>query len=182
MGEINKVKWVKLIVGLLTAHLTLLGTVRERLEKEWGSVDGLSEIMDFNYTRYYEEEMGKNLKRQFMSFTNLVDPGCLPQAKLFTNALEDELAVKERRRVNIDPGYLTPAKLILATTKDYSHRLYLGQGIYGEVTLIYSGDGFKPLPWTYPDYRSEDYSKYFSHVREVCRHQIRKESSIICEG
>jgi len=84
--------------------------------------------------------------------------------------------------VNIDPGYLTPAKLILATTKDYSHRLYLGRGIYGEIILVYSCGSFKPLPWTYPDYRSEDYSKYFSRVREVCRDQMRKESSITFDG
>lgn len=176
MGEIRKIKRVKLLVGLLTAHLTLLDTVREKLEEEWGPVDEMSELMDFNYTQYYEEEMGKNLKRRFMSFTNLVDPGFLPEAKLFTNALEDELAVKGRRRVNIDPGYITPAKLILTTTKDYSHRLYLGRGIYGEVTLIYSGGSFKPLPWTYPDYRSEACGKYFSRVREICRDQVRKES------
>ena len=182
MGKIREVKRVKLLVGLLTAHLTLLDTVREKLEGEWGPVDEVSELMDFNYTRYYEKEMGNNLKRQFMSFANLADPGCLPEAKLFTNALEKELSVKEQRRVNIDPGYLTPAKLILATTKDYSHRLYLGRGIYGEIILVYSCGSFKPLPWTYPDYRSEDYSKYFSRVREVCRDQMRKESSITFDG
>lgn len=167
MGRIREISPVKLLAGLITTHLPFFETIKERLEKEWGPVDCVSEIMNFNYTRYYEKEMGSPLYRQFVSFHKLIDPGGIAQIKLFTNSLESELSVEGRRRINIDPGYLTPARLVLATTKDCSHRIYLSNGIYAEITLIYQRGGFKPLPWTYPDYRSEAYGKYFSQVREI---------------
>ncbi len=173
MGQVGKVSPVKLLAGLITADLLLFAAVKERLEKVWGPVDCVSEIMDFNYTRYYEEEMGSPLYRQFISFQELVDPGSLAPRKLFTNSLENELAADGKRRINIDPGYLAPAKLVLATTKDRAHRIYLRDGIYAEVTLLYYRGRFTPLPWTYPDYRTSGYHQYFLQVREKCLRQTK---------
>jgi hypothetical protein len=179
MGQIREVLPVKILAGLLSRDVSLFETVKLELEKDWGPVDQQSDLMDFKFTRYYEEELGSNLKRLFMSFAGLADPGRLPEMKLFTNYLENKLSVDGRRRVNIDPGYITPARLILATTKDHSHRVYLGRGIYGDLTLIFSQGIFKPLPWTYPDYRSEEYGVYFRRVREICREQLRNSVPII---
>jgi hypothetical protein len=166
---------------LLSRDVELFETVKLELENEWGPVDRQSDLMEFFFTRYYEEELGSDLKRLFMSFAGLADPGRLPEMKLFTNYIEDKLSVDGRRRVNIDPGYITPARLILATTKDNAHRVYLGRGIYGDLTLIYSHSqgSFNPLPWTYPDYRSEEYIAYFKCVREMCRKQLRNSVPII---
>ena len=138
MGKAREVWPVKILVGLLSQNVELFETVKLELEREWGPIDQQSELMEFNFTRYYEEELGSDLKRLFISFAGLADPGRLPEMKLFTNYVENKLSVGGRRRVNIDPGYITPARLILATTKDHSHRVYLGKGIYGDLTLIYS--------------------------------------------
>jgi len=179
MGKAREVWPVKILVGLLSQNVELFETVKLELEREWGPIDQQSELMEFNFTRYYEEELGSDLKRLFISFAGLADPGRLPEMKLFTNYVENKLSVGGRRRVNIDPGYITPARLILATTKDHSHRVYLGKGIYGDLTLIYSQGSFNPLPWTYPDYRSEEYGAYFGRVREICREQLRNSVTII---
>lgn len=179
MGQVREVWPVKFLAGLLSGDVALFETVKSELEREWGPVDQQSDLMEFNFTRYYEEELGSDLKRLFFSFAGLADPGRLPEMKLFTNHIENKLSVGGRRMVNIDPGYLTPARLILATTKDHAHRVYLGRGIYGDLTLIYSQGSFNPLPWTYPDYRSEEYGVYFRCVRELCREQLRNSAPII---
>jgi hypothetical protein len=96
--------------------------------------------------------MGGNLKRQWISFKTLLNPDRLADIKVMTNDIEDGLAKDQKRIINIDPGYLTCANVILASTKDFSHRIYLSKGIYAEVTTIYKKEGFIKLPWTYPDY------------------------------
>lgn len=129
--------------------------------------------MEFNYTHYYDEEMGEKIRRQFISFAPLISPDQLPAIKLLTNKIEQSLAFEDKRQVNIDPGYLNLAKIILVTTKDYSHRLYLGQGIYGEVTLTYSKGKFNSFPWTYPDYQSQIYHQFFSEIRVIYAKQLQ---------
>lgn len=173
MGEVKEPKPVKLFLGLLIAKLPLLPQIYEALEKELGPIELSSELIDFTYTNYYEPEMGARLKRQFLSFRKLIAPDRLPEIKLFTNELERNFAEEGRRRVNLDPGYLTGANLVLATTKNFSHRLYLGKGIYGEVTLIFKGGKFEPLPWTYPDYRSN--LELFHEIRKKYLAQLREE-------
>lgn len=122
------------------------------LSEELGYIDYISEVMPFDYTDYYCAEMGDTLVRRFVSFDNLADPGDLPRVKLCTNKIEAVLAREGKRRVNIDPGYISEAHLILATGKKYTHRPYIGDGIYADVTLIYRDRTFHPLEWTYPDY------------------------------
>ena len=163
---------VKLFAGLLFTSLDFLGQAKERLVKEFGLMDKKSEVMDFTFTGYYDEEMGAGIKRQFVSFTRLILPEQLPVIKLLTNKIEQDLALKGKRRVNIDPGYLSLAKVVLATTKDYSHRLYLGQGIYGEVTLTYTKGKFSSFPWTYPDYQTQVYRQFFGEIREIYKKQL----------
>ncbi|MGB9920721.1 MAG: DUF4416 family protein [Moorellales bacterium] len=172
MGRAREPEPVKLFVGVLAAVPEMLPEVRGRLEEVLGPVDLASPVWDFHYTRYYEAEMGPTLKRQFWGFASLMDPGRLPEIKLLTNRLEEEWAVRGRRRVNLDPGYLASAKVVLVTTKDFSHRVYLGRGIYGEITLMYRRGQFLPLPWTYPDYRSPDYHRFFAELRALYRRQL----------
>jgi hypothetical protein len=114
--------------------------------------------------------MGADLKKQFLACERPIDPGELAGIKRRTNEWEAEYAAlgrhTEPRPVNLDPGYVTPAKLVLASTKDHAHRIYLQHGIYAEVTLAYSRHQWQAMEWTYPDYRREDYQAYFTQCRE----------------
>jgi hypothetical protein len=172
MGKAREPQKVKIFIGLLIARLSLLPQVYQLLEEKLGTVDLSSQVLDFNYTNYYEAEMGTGLKRVFLGFSDLVTPDRLVDIKLFTNDLERTLSEGGKRLVNIDPGYLTAAKVVLATTKDYAHRLYLGSGIYGEVTLVFRQKQFQPLAWTYPDYRTEAYHEFFRQLRSKYMRQL----------
>ncbi len=169
MGEPTEPRPVKLFTGLLTSLPEVLDSVEEELRKEFGPSDFETELIPFDFTDYYRNEMGENIKRKFVSFEELVDPGDISEFKHITNELEEkyarELSVEVSRPVNIDPGYVGLSKMVLATTKNYSHRIYLSAGIYAEVTLQYKEDRFQPLPWTYPDYRSDEYLEFFERVR-----------------
>jgi hypothetical protein len=185
----------------------LFETAGNRLEKKFGPIELRSPILHFNYTDYYEKEMGKDVKRQFLSFQKLIDPGALADIKLFTNKLEEGCRDRARpkdggfstlapskeaspgrlldarsasggyRPINLDPGYLASSKLILASTKDYSHRTYLKKGIYAEVTLRYAKGAFEPLPWTFPDYRSKEYINFFTETRTLYMKKLRGQSA-----
>jgi hypothetical protein len=172
MGEAREPQPVKVFVGILTAATSVLARLQGSLEEQFGPVDCESELLEFAYTDYYEPEMGAGLKRKFWGFSRLAVPDALVDLKLFTNRVEQALAIDGKRTVNIDPGYLTAARVVLASTKDFSHRLYLGKGIYGEITLMYQKKRFQALPWTYPDYRSEAYHQYFRELRRVYMAQM----------
>lgn len=174
MGEVKGHQLVKLIVGMIGNRLDLLELAKLRLIKRFGKVDCESDLMAFDKTHYYEREMGFDLKRKFYSFEKLIRPEELAQIKIFTNGLEREfLNESGGRGVNLDPGYLASGKLVLASTKDYQHRIYLGHGIYGEVTLRFRRGSLCPWEWTYPDYRSTQYIEFFNHVRKLYRTTIR---------
>jgi hypothetical protein len=133
----------------------------------------VSEAFDFVETDYYDAEMGAGLKKQFWVFGNTIDPGRLAAIKRQTNFWEAEYAGlkthTEPRPLNLDPGYLTLAKLVLASTKDHAHRIYLAEGIYAEVTLSFRRGAWQPFDWTYPDYRRADFQQFFSRCRELLR-------------
>jgi len=148
MGQIKRPLPVKLIVPMLSAHAELFDVAGQTLAARFGPPDFTSARMPFNHTQYYAEEFGAVLERGFVSFERLIDPGELAEVKVYTNELEAGWSAEGRRRINLDPGYLSPGKLVLATTKDQAHRLYLGHGIYGEVTLAYRDKDFRPWPWT----------------------------------
>jgi hypothetical protein len=173
VGEVRMPKPVKLVASLLGGDPVRIEDARVRLETRYGPVDFASGALPFDQTDYYAEEFGVGLVRRIVAFGRLIAPDELPGIKIATNDLEAELAVGARRTVNIDPGYVTEAKLVLATTKDHPHRLYLGRGIYGEVTLQYVGGGFRSWPWTYPDYASPGYREVFEAIRARFRAQLR---------
>jgi len=176
MARPRPAKPVKLIAGLLGGDVDLLRRARQKLAHEFGPVDLESELWPFDRTDYYEAQMGPGLQRQFLSFARLIRPDALAEIKCRTNRLEQQIAddcqpLGYPRPVNIDPGYLDLAKLVLATTKDRSHRVYLGEGIYAEVTLHYADGAWRPWPWTYPDYHKPEYHAFFARVRACYRDQ-----------
>ena len=164
MGQAKPPPPVKVVISMLTAHPGLWDAAAERLQALLGPAD-LSEAFPFDHTNYYQEEFGAPLARRFLIFHELIAPDRLPEIKNLTNELESALAEGGKRRINLDPGYISLSKLVLATTKNHAHRLYLGQGIYGEVTLRYQHKAFAPWPWTYPDYASQPYLAFFGRIR-----------------
>ena len=173
MGEINDPKPVLLLIAVSSRYDDALAWTEERCIGEFGGVRLKSEAFDFAETDYYEETMGKELKKQFLVFDELIDPGELPKIKRVTNEMEIEYAAlqahPEPRPLNLDPGYLTLAKLVLASTKDHAHRIYLGEGIYAEVTLNYRNRGWQKSDWTYPDYQRQDFQAFFTQCRQSLR-------------
>ncbi len=165
---------VKLVIGMFTNRLELFQETLKVLGKRFGLVDYESPLLPFDKTDYYEEEFGKDLKRKFYSFKKLIRAEDLAKIKIFTNTLEKKFSEGGKRAINLDPGYLAPAKLVLATTKDYQHRIYYGKGIYGEVTLRYKKGSFIPWEWTYPDYRTKEYIGIFNHhIRKIYMKQLK---------
>lgn len=170
---------VKLICGLLTAEPALLDEAIRRLGEALGPVDLVSDIMDFAATRYYEAEMGAPLYRRFAAFRDLVCADALAAAKRTTNDIEAKLAAASpipgvARPVNIDPGYVEPSKLVLASMKNFAHRIYLGRGVYAEVTLLYRDGAWRSLPWTFPDFASGRYFPFLDEARGGLGRRLRE--------
>jgi hypothetical protein len=169
MGTISLPASTLLVVAASSRHGPALAWARGRAESLFGPIALCSDAFDFTETDYYTATMGSGLKKQFFAFERLIDPGTLADIKRQTNAWEAEYAAMQRhaeaRPLNLDPGYITPAKLVLASTKDHAHRIYLEGGIYAEVTLSYRGGCWQPFEWTYPDYRRDDYQRFFTECR-----------------
>jgi hypothetical protein len=168
LGKIRKHNLrVKLITGLIYKDEAVFIKARNKLIRKFGKIDFEAGPIDFNYTDYYEAEMGRGLKRRFISFAKLIPICDLYCIKLFTNRLEEKLSVAGLRTINIDPGYIDLAKLVLATTKDYAHRIFLQKGIFAEITLTYRKDTFSRNEWTYPDYCTKEYIDIFNQIRKL---------------
>jgi hypothetical protein len=170
---------VKLICGLLGGDVDLLRRARQLLVRRFGATDLESDIWPFDQTDYYAEEMGPELRRWFLSFETLMPPDALAGTKHEANAVEEMIAEQclplgIPRPVNLDPGYVDLGKLVLATTKDRSHRVYIGQRMYAEVTLHWAEGRWQSWPWTYPDYCQPHYHGFFVQVRERLRQQRRE--------
>ncbi len=140
--------------------------LRKDLEDKFGPMDIVSSPIPFLYTDYYVPEMGEGIERFFISFRNLVSPDSLTEAKLFTNRLEKKWEENGGRKINLDPGTLSAANIILATTKNRSHRIAIGSKLFAEVTLIYQNRGFMSFPWTYSDYRSPEVQQILLEFRK----------------
>lgn len=169
---------VKPLVSLIFSQPSLETAVFRELAAFLGPPDLVSAWLPFDQTRYYEPEMGAQLQRRLAVFLHLADPGALSQWKRDTNQLERRFSLGGRRLVNIDPGHLGRERLVLATGKNYTHRLYLGEGIYGEVTLIFQKGGWQTLPWTYPDYAGEALRQFFGQARQKYLWQLRQLASL----
>ena len=171
MGKPAKPSPGKLILSTIFASYNAVLEAINELEKKFGPVQFETDQMPFLHTKYYREEMGDNLNRKFFAFEKAIDRSRLADIKIFTNKLEAKFGEKVRdfvfRKVNLDPGILTLANLVLASTKDFSHRIYLKDGIFAEITLLYEKRKFKALPWTYPDYTEPDVTSFLYDVRNT---------------
>lgn len=173
MGTIREAKPVKAICAVTFVEDVVLSEVAEELEKILGSVEDRTPTFDFSFTTYYREEMGSELKKVFLSFVRLVDPGSLPRIKNKTNLIEESWSVEGKRRINLDPGYITGAKLVLASTKDFAHRIFLGDGIYGDIQLQFRQNRFRTEKWTFPDYQTNTAIDFFERVRKKYVREVK---------
>ena len=174
MGHINPPPPVKLFTGILTSLPEIIPDVEERLTARFGPIDLRSDTFPFDKTRYYDMEMGSPIVRCFLAFQTLIAPAELSFSKRATNGLEAVFAGEHsqmRRPVNLDPGYLEESKIVLASTKNFYHRILLSEGIYGEVTLHYSAGAWQAFPWTFPDFRCGSYDDFFTKLRRIYRDQ-----------
>lgn len=172
-------EFCKLIIGVLYSHDDAFQEAMRRLELDFGAIDLRSPAIHFDMTTYYNDEMGDSIQRLWVSFETLMEPDKLAAAKLHTNRMEEWLERKFRgagsgRPVNLDPGYVAMSKLILASTKDFSHRIYLRDGIYAELTLRWNRKrGFEAGgDWSYADYKSPAGVEFFNRVRERYKEQL----------
>lgn len=165
MGIIRLPERALFFIGLLFVDNAIREKVIDIFEKKYGDIYRCSDDFPFTHTEYYTEELGENIKRQFIVFKDLIEKDTLADRKLFSNEIEDLLSKNGKRVINIDPGYLDLSKLVLASTKDFSHRMYLRNGIYAEVTCIYEHGAFQTFPWTYPDYKDVITQDFFYQIR-----------------
>jgi hypothetical protein len=176
MGSAKPPEDVKLFIGLISGQPSLFKQASLELMRMFGPVETATLHYPWNHTNYYEKEMGRDLFRQFLFFQNLISPDRMAEIKGRTNLLEQQWVLQAdsalpagkkaaRRQINLDPGYLAPSKVVLATTKDFAHRIYLSKGIYAEVALVYRGKSFVALPYTYPDFRTPEYIELFNIAR-----------------
>ncbi len=181
MWTLNKPEPVKLIVGILAADADCLQTGRTAICGEFGDADFVSDIWPFTQTDYYKGQAGEHILRQFVTINKLVDPGQLAGIKHKTNEMEQTLAVELGmdlpRPVNLDPGIMEPSKLVLASTKNFSHRIYIGDNMYAEVTLTYSKGQWEPYRYTFADYKQTAYHEFFSTVRSRLVEQLKTSQS-----
>jgi hypothetical protein len=169
---------VKLVIGVLVKDRECLEIVVPRLMETQGEIDTVSPWLPFHYTSYYREEMGEPLFRRMISFRRLISQDDLSGIKLRTNDLEAEMSENGRRKINIDPGYLARERFVLATGKNFSHRIHIGGGIYADLTLLYREGAFQVLPWTYPDYAQPDIRDYLFMVRRRYVFDLKKDRKI----
>jgi hypothetical protein len=175
MGKPKEPRPARLFVSILSSKGDLLQQGVEDLCSEFGKIDFISERLSFDFTDYYGQEMGKNLFRHFLFFENMISMAFLPDIKQRTNRLEEKYSDPNgNRRINLDPGYLCLEHVILATTKGYTHRPYLRDGIYADLTLIYQNRSFRPLEWTYPDYRQVETIELFNRIREKYAEDLKR--------
>ncbi len=165
MSQPKAAKPAKLIIGFFLNNKHLCEPVIDSLVQRYDQVDVISEWIPFDQTTYYEPEMGHMLHRRMLAFKNLIHQSQLAQIKLETNKIETEFGASNKRTVNIDPGYLLLERLVLATGKNFSHRIYIGKGIYADLTLIYRRGRFESLPWTFPDYAGDQIQQFLQRVR-----------------
>lgn len=173
MGKVKDHPPVKLVMGVTLAPEIELSAIRQKLETDYSAIEQESDIYPFSdFTRYYRREIGENLRKVFLTFKKLIRPELLADIKHATNRAEANYLRENRRMVNLDPGYISEAKLVLATTKNYAHRIYLRDGIYGDVHLSFTQNSFQVQPWTYPDYQQKSVIEFFNLVRQNYLQQI----------
>ena len=174
MSHLTEPEDVKLICSVFSPEETMIRECIERLEEIFGPADWVGPPMFFDRTKYYEREMGWPLHRRFVSFTRLIRPERIVEAKLAADGLEQKYSQEGKRRVNIDPGYVSLERLVLATGKNYTHRVYLSKGVYADLTLLFQRGTFRSLEWTFPDYASSEMIGIFNEIRTGYKDQLRR--------
>ena len=175
MGQIKPAPQGHLFVAIMSENAELQSAALEKLTARFGETMGIGPLFPVSdFTDYYEPEFGRGLRKQFFVFKQPIDLENAYRIKVWANELEaatiDNSSTKPHRRINLDPGYLEPSKLVLFSTKNFSHRIYCGDGIFGEVTLIFEHSKYKVLPWTYPDYYWEKNLEFLMQMRsEIVR-------------
>jgi hypothetical protein len=174
MGIESEFQKVKLFSGFIYREESIYKETKERLESAFSPVDLETEAIEFTFTTYYNEEMGTPLYRRFVSFSELIQPEQLPDIKLLTNDIEIETALDGKRTVNLDPGYLSDANVIIATTKNFYQRVPLQKGIYAHMEYVLKGKNFHTLEWTYPDFKSEKYLTFFKQLKDIYKASMKQ--------
>ncbi len=174
MSTPQEEKKVKMITSIFSREEKLIQKAILQMKILFGPTDWISETFPFNRTRYYAKEMGWPLYRKFISFSRLIYPDSIVDIKLTTNNIENEHRFNKKRQINIDPGYISLERLVLATGKNYTHRIYLTKGIYADLTLVFQAGTFHPLLWTYPDYKDEAIISCFNMVRNNYLQHLRQ--------
>jgi N-methylhydantoinase B/oxoprolinase/acetone carboxylase alpha subunit len=176
MAQIRSPLPVKLFVGILTSIPEIIPEAESKLAGLFGAVDSRSQQFLFDSTHYYDETMGSPIFRHFFSFADLIQASAIADAKVKTNDLESDFAGEHPglpRPVNLDPGYVEQSKIVLASTKNFYHRILVSSGIYAEVTLHFEAGEWRSFPWTFPDYKTDRYHPFFSSLRELYRSQLK---------
>jgi hypothetical protein len=174
MGTVKVHLPVKYFAALAYTPEIILDQTIKAIETAFSPVETFSHTYAYtHFTKYYNQEMGEKITKKFIVFQTIMPPELLPQLKLTTNKLENKYKINKKRQLNIDPGYISEANLILATTKNYSHRIYLNSGIFADLHLMYSHKRFQAMPWTYPDYQTVEILQFFSNVRERYLQQLK---------
>lgn len=173
MSSPREAEDVKLISSIFSPHKELIDRVIGELEQTVGLTDWISPDLFFDRTKYYAREMGWPLHRRFISFESLIRPRDIVEIKRTTNRIENGYLQDGKRQVNIDPGYISLERLVLATGKNYTHRIYLSKGIFADLTLIFHKGSFSPLQWTYNDYASPEIIAFLNDVRDRYKKQLR---------
>jgi len=176
LGVETEFEKVKLFAGFIYRETDKFIEVRNRMQDIFSPVDSESETFDFDFTTYYIREMGSPLYKKFVSFKELIEPVRLPEIKLLTNKIENETMASGGRVINIDPGYLSTANVILATTKNHYHRVPIQQGIYAHIEyVIKKKNTLTPLEWTYPDFRTSSYMEFFKELILLYKKNLKGE-------
>ncbi len=165
MSELQAPQPAKLVIGLFMGDIQIFKRLVPEFISMYGQIDLVSSWMTFDYTRYYEMEMGTPLLRRLCSFQRMIAQQDLAGIKMNTHQIEQSFSQSGRRRVNIDPGYMLRERFVLASGKNFSHRICIGDGVYADLTLIYHKGDFQRLPWTYPDYADGDMLEFLEQVR-----------------
>ena len=174
MAKLKTIEPVALFIGVIYNKNVSIFEIEKVLDEKFGNIVFSSNEMKFDYTDYYNSEMGDELFKKFFAFENLIKQNGLNLIKLSTNDIEDIFSLNSKRQINLDPGYLNLSKVVLASCKDFSHRIYIGKKIFAELTLSYVKGKYTFLPWTYPDYKSDEYLEFFYSMRKIYEFKLRE--------
>lgn len=166
MAKVKEISKAKLFIGILYSDENTLKSVINDLIKKYGDIEQESKSYEFNFTNYYENEMGKNLLKKFIVFKELINRDEIADMKIDTNKIEDKYSKNNNRIINLDPGYLTKDNIILVSVKESPYKVYIGKGIFGHLTLIYGNKKWNANERTFPDFKSEKVQEFFLEVRK----------------